>query len=152
MSIIHGHYPIICQKLTTPHTQNFVLHFKVWAHIDFSQGVNVFVFGSQKWNVFVFMAINGFEMKKMYSDSSFLNVFGFWSLKIKWIPESREVIVSQKVPPFYHLRCWNILSSAAGLCFTANVSPNAAFLLWKVLIRCLGDRSLLSPCAYNNNI
>ena len=35
------------------------------------------------------------ELKKMYSDSSFLNVFGFWGLKIKWIPESGEVIVSQ---------------------------------------------------------
>ncbi len=33
----------------------------MWAHIDFSQGVNVFVFLSQKWNVFVFIAINGFK-------------------------------------------------------------------------------------------
>ncbi len=39
------------------------------------------------------------ELKKMYSDSIFSNVFGFWGLKIKWIPESGEVIVSQDLEP-----------------------------------------------------
>ena len=38
----------------------------------------------------------------MYSDSSFLNVFLFWGLKINWIPESGEVIVSQLYRACFH--------------------------------------------------
>ena len=53
------------------------------------------------------------KLKKMYSDSSFLNVFGFWSLKIKWIPESGEVIVSQLVSlPLMRLKMTVGLSQA----------------------------------------
>ncbi len=37
------------------------------------------------------------RIKKMYSDSSFLNVFVFSGPKIKCIPESGEIIASQIV-------------------------------------------------------
>ena len=43
------------------------------------------------------------ELKKMYSDSIFLNVFVFSGPKIKCIPESGEVIVSQNLLLTIHL-------------------------------------------------